>query len=510
MSLRKSSKMTRIPFGLKIGAVSLVMGLLPALAAAQIRLPSTTTIRGTTTAAPTTTINTAPVVGSTTVSPTTITNTGSAPAVLNTAALISAPTTTTVTTSAAAAQPITVSSPSIVRYDTVPVSVVSAPTTQPTTNTTYVAVLPEPCLLGDYINIFNYSTFSRCHATGTTSTMSAPSVYTPPATTSTTRTATAPISEQLTASALTPCRTLDYVNVFAYRTMTNCYGSGFQEAASSSVVTAPTPVSETVTRITAIPVASTGSDVLVGDIRAAAISAVTASVAGAQPSVQAAAPVISNIRATNVSEQSVTISWDTDRSTSGFIDYGATSIYGKTQVSSSNATSHQAVLSDFVDKGSQTFHFRIRVRDAQGLESVSSDQVVQVVTAAVKPAATAGSSSASAPEAAAPQMSVETVMKGLQGLSSVTTRLLTPEERSALGFPFRASVQVKTITSARSGTRTVFNYTDVTEDDADFDGLPDDLEAKLGTDEDFEDTDGDGKSDGYEYYISKTDPTEAD
>jgi hypothetical protein len=220
-------------------------------------------------------------------------------------------------------------------------------------------------------------------------------------------------------------------------------------------------------------------------------------------------PAISNIRVTDVDAQSATVSWVTDKSTSGFIDYGSTAMYGSTQYSSSGATSHQVILTDFAQKGVMTYHFRIRARDAGNLESVSADQVFQVPSLGAAAGAT-GASDGSDVAPSAPQMSIDEVMGGLQNLTSTTVRLLTPEERSALGFPFRASVQVKTITSARSGTRIIFNYTDVTEEDADFDGLPDDLEDDLGTDSDFEDTDGDGKSDGYEYHISKTDPTKAD
>ncbi len=86
-------------------------------------------------------------------------------------------------------------------------------------------------------------------------------------------------------------------------------------------------------------------------------------------------PVISGVTAKNITSNSALITWTTNEAATTQIDYGITTNYGSTTVLNSNlSTTHsQAIsgLSQFT-----TYYFRVRSRDANGNESVSSSYVL--------------------------------------------------------------------------------------------------------------------------------------
>ncbi|GAB4388021.1 MAG: hypothetical protein Kow0025_04900 [Thermodesulfovibrionales bacterium] len=87
-----------------------------------------------------------------------------------------------------------------------------------------------------------------------------------------------------------------------------------------------------------------------------------------------APPVVSNVRATAVTESSVTITWTTNEPSTSRVDYGLTSSYGyQSPLDSALRTNHSVSISGLSSHSS--YHFRVRSADAAGNEAVSGDNV---------------------------------------------------------------------------------------------------------------------------------------
>ena len=69
---------------------------------------------------------------------------------------------------------------------------------------------------------------------------------------------------------------------------------------------------------------------------------------------------------------SATISFNTDESSDSFIEYGTTTSYGNVYGTPDLTTAHSVALPDSLS-GSETYHFRVRTRDAAGNLTISSD-----------------------------------------------------------------------------------------------------------------------------------------
>ncbi|MBK7091390.1 MAG: discoidin domain-containing protein [bacterium] len=95
-------------------------------------------------------------------------------------------------------------------------------------------------------------------------------------------------------------------------------------------------------------------------------------------SADAVPPVISNVIATNITSVSAVISWTTNEAATTQINYGATASYGtSTSLISTLTTNHEQVITGL---GSlQSYHFRVRSRDAANNEAVSGDFVFNTV-----------------------------------------------------------------------------------------------------------------------------------
>ncbi|HEU0051225.1 MAG TPA: fibronectin type III domain-containing protein [Patescibacteria group bacterium] len=91
----------------------------------------------------------------------------------------------------------------------------------------------------------------------------------------------------------------------------------------------------------------------------------------------AQAPVISNIRTSNISDTSAVVLWDTDISATGRIDYGTTSQYGQVLSAGALTQSHQFILTGL--RPNTVYHFAVTSAGGTGLSSVSSDQLVQTL-----------------------------------------------------------------------------------------------------------------------------------
>jgi PKD repeat protein len=82
-------------------------------------------------------------------------------------------------------------------------------------------------------------------------------------------------------------------------------------------------------------------------------------------------PAISNVQATNLQPDAATVSWDTDESASGRVEYGLDTAYGQ-QVTTGFATSQSVTLTGLTPE--TTYHYRVVATDAAGNSSSSADQ----------------------------------------------------------------------------------------------------------------------------------------
>lgn len=74
---------------------------------------------------------------------------------------------------------------------------------------------------------------------------------------------------------------------------------------------------------------------------------------------QVAAPVITNVVASRLSDTSVLVTWTTDKPSTSQVEYGLTSVYGTlTPIDPTAVTAHSVVLSNLLPN--TTYHFRVR------------------------------------------------------------------------------------------------------------------------------------------------------
>jgi len=82
-------------------------------------------------------------------------------------------------------------------------------------------------------------------------------------------------------------------------------------------------------------------------------------------------PQISNISVTNITENSARISWTTDQSTEGRVEYGTTTSYDSTASDSSEDTAHSVTLANL--SPATTYHFRVVAVADNGATTSSAD-----------------------------------------------------------------------------------------------------------------------------------------
>lgn len=84
-------------------------------------------------------------------------------------------------------------------------------------------------------------------------------------------------------------------------------------------------------------------------------------------------PVISNIKVTNVTTKSATVSWTTSEPATSEVDFGLGSNYILSTSDGALATSHSIALNPKDLVGHKTYHFIVKSTDAAGNQSVSKD-----------------------------------------------------------------------------------------------------------------------------------------
>jgi cysteine-rich repeat protein len=97
-----------------------------------------------------------------------------------------------------------------------------------------------------------------------------------------------------------------------------------------------------------------------------------------------AAPVISNIQVTNITQTSARVQWDTTTSSNSTVNYGTTVSYGSNGTNASSVTAHLINLTGLT-KGT-TYHFRVRSTDAYTQEAVSGDGTFATLADTTPPA----------------------------------------------------------------------------------------------------------------------------
>ncbi len=83
------------------------------------------------------------------------------------------------------------------------------------------------------------------------------------------------------------------------------------------------------------------------------------------------APVISNIRVTDITATTAIVRWDTDESSDSKVDYGLTSSYTDTETDAAMVIAHAVTLTGL--SSSTTYHYRVRSADASSNEASSGD-----------------------------------------------------------------------------------------------------------------------------------------
>ncbi|MES2355275.1 MAG: fibronectin type III domain-containing protein [Pseudomonadota bacterium] len=93
------------------------------------------------------------------------------------------------------------------------------------------------------------------------------------------------------------------------------------------------------------------------------------------PQMDATPPVISNVVVKQTGSGTVSVTWSTNESTNGFVNFGKNTLYNNSSNTESTfSTTHQAIISDLFP--GVTYHFRVRARDVAGNQAVSGDIVL--------------------------------------------------------------------------------------------------------------------------------------
>jgi len=83
------------------------------------------------------------------------------------------------------------------------------------------------------------------------------------------------------------------------------------------------------------------------------------------------APEIDNLQITDISETSVTITWETDEAADSAINYGLQPDYGIVRIPEANRTQHSVTLNSL--EAGRTYYFRVVSADENGNQGISAD-----------------------------------------------------------------------------------------------------------------------------------------
>jgi len=84
-----------------------------------------------------------------------------------------------------------------------------------------------------------------------------------------------------------------------------------------------------------------------------------------------AAPAISAVGASGISDTGVTISWTTDQNSDSIVEYGTTTAYGSSVLGGFCGVNHSLTLSGL--SASTTYHYRVKSKNASNLQRASGD-----------------------------------------------------------------------------------------------------------------------------------------
>jgi len=93
-------------------------------------------------------------------------------------------------------------------------------------------------------------------------------------------------------------------------------------------------------------------------------------------------PTITDVSATNVMQNSATISWTTDEAATGQVEYGTTTAYGSTSAETSLMTSHSMNITGL--NPSTTYHYRVVATDESGNKAASEDYTLTTPNPAIR------------------------------------------------------------------------------------------------------------------------------
>lgn len=87
------------------------------------------------------------------------------------------------------------------------------------------------------------------------------------------------------------------------------------------------------------------------------------------------APQIENVQVSNVTENSVTVTWETDEDADSLVNYGLQPDYGIKRLPVADRTTHSMTLEDL--EPGRVYYFRVVSADADGNQGISADYRVQ-------------------------------------------------------------------------------------------------------------------------------------
>lgn len=88
------------------------------------------------------------------------------------------------------------------------------------------------------------------------------------------------------------------------------------------------------------------------------------------------APDITNVQVVDVTDDSLTITWETDEDADSIVNYGLKEDYGIVRIPETNRTSHSITLEDL--EPGRVYHFRVVSSDDNGNQGISADYKVQL------------------------------------------------------------------------------------------------------------------------------------
>jgi hypothetical protein len=95
------------------------------------------------------------------------------------------------------------------------------------------------------------------------------------------------------------------------------------------------------------------------------------------PPADKTAPVISDIKVSEITNNTATVTWTTSEPATSGVDYGPTTAYGLAAADNSPVTAHRLVLNSAILKPGEIYHFVVKSVDPAGNATVAADQTLK-------------------------------------------------------------------------------------------------------------------------------------